>query len=195
MAPPGPGPGRSRLPRHRSRHAGLRAVGEAGRRRRLPRFTPGGRRRGGVGRRRGDAVACSGPRLGCGGRLGPGVGGPGRGGPTRRLVGRPPEHVQGGRGPVGPGPAREVVVHAALPVRRRGRTVALGGRVGQLPGLGAPPRHRPGDRRARSQRLSDPGPQLLPGQRKPGLIRRPRPRPAGRPSPDHGRLEPPGISP
>ena len=61
--------------------------------------------------------------------------------------------------------AREVVVHAAVPVPRCRRAVAERRRLGQLPQLGRASRCRPGDRRPGGDRVAHAGPELVPGQR------------------------------
>ena len=106
------------------------------------------------------------------------------GGPPGRALGRPPGYV-----PPHAAAAREVVVHAAVPVPRRRRALADRGRLVQLPRLGRAPRRRPGGCRPGGDRLADTRPQVVPGQRAARVVgRAAAPAPAGA-GPHHGRLE------
>ena len=77
--------------------------------------------------------------------------------PAGGPVGRASGHVQGPPGSAGSRSAREVVVHAALPVPGCGRGVAVREPVGQLPDPLPSSGRRQGDRRSRSDSSLTPG--------------------------------------
>src|SRR5487761_2172843 len=182
---PGGGARRGGVWRYRPRPARLRRLGQARRGRRLPHPVAGRRRGRGPRRRRGRARPRGRTRLGRGARLGA------RGLPARagrspgRAVGGTPRHLP--RRSLRPD--REVLVHAPLPVRGRGRAVAVRRRLGELPGLGAPPRRRRRRRGDVGQRVTHPRAQLVPGERRARELREPPGRlPADRCA-DDGRVE------
>ena len=144
LAPPAGAAGRSRLPRHRARSAGLRALLGPGRGRGLPGRPPGRRPARAARRDRPRAGRVRRPRLGCADRLGPGPAAPraGAGGGRReraaRAMARCPDRDDAG------GLRRPLLLHPLLPAGRAGR-----GRAG----AGSPAHHGSGAVRGQRRRL------------------------------------------
>ena len=124
-------------------------------------------------------------RLGRRGGLGPRRDGARSRRPSRRAFRGPPFELQGRRLRT----AREVVVHAPLPLSRHRRAVALQRRMGQPPGLGRPSRRGCGDRRTRGKRFAHARAQLVPGQHPPRVLHCAAPGPATDSRTHHGGVE------
>jgi hypothetical protein len=128
LAAPGARAGRGRVPGHRPGPARLRRLGQTRGRGGLLPCRAGRGRHGGPRRPRHRPRSCGGARLGRRPRLGAGVARARRGRPPGRAVGRTPGHL-----PPHGAAAREVVVHAAVPVPWHRRALAERRRLGQLP--------------------------------------------------------------